>query len=129
MGPTRECGYCPQKKISLDNFLGSLTPDQNSKTVINETAPADILTRDVPKVQLDAAEGLAVESMTTGQREVLAQLIDTYIDRLPEQLAKIEGQKLRDAGINDIHFAWAGTGESRTTALLPAPRSLLLCRI
>ena len=107
MVPTRDCGYCPPKKISPDNFWISQSGSEKQNGY-QRNSTADILTRDVPKVQLDTAEGLAVESMTTGQREVLAHLIDTYIDRLPEQLAKIEGQKLRDAGINDIHFAWAG---------------------
>ncbi len=107
-GPDKGLRILSAEEDLARQLLGSLNSDQKSKTVINETAPADILTRDVPKVQLDTAEGLAVESMTTGQREVLAQLIDTYIDRLPDQLAKIEERKLRDAGINDIHFAWAG---------------------
>ena len=107
-GPDKGMRILSAEEDLARQLLGSLNSDQKSKTVINETAPADILTRDVPKVQLDAAEGLAVESMTTGQREVLVQLIGTYIDRLPEQLAKIEGKKLRDAGISDIHFAWAG---------------------
>ena len=107
-GPDKGLRILSAEEDLARQLLGSLNSDQKNKTVINETAPADILTRDVPKVELGAAEGLAVESMTTGQREVLVQLIDTYIDRLPEQLAKIEGQKLRDADINDIHFAWAG---------------------
>ncbi len=31
-----------------------------------------------------------------------------YIDRLPPKLAAIELQKLNEAGLGTVHFAWAG---------------------
>ncbi len=93
-------------------LVGSLNLAQKSRCIINADAPSDILTRDVPKVEFDAVEGLAAESMETQQREVLMMLISEYIDRLPEEIAQIEHRKLREGSLNDIHFAWAG-GEAR----------------
>lgn len=107
-GPQKGLRILSAEEDLARQLLASLNTDQKRKTVINATAPADILTRDVAKVEFGAAEGLAAESLTTGQREVLSRLIQEYIDRLPDELAKIEDQKLRDAGINDIHFVWAG---------------------
>jgi hypothetical protein len=46
--------------------------------------------------------------MTPKQREILARLIHVYIDRLPPKLAAIELQKLKEAGLETVHFAWAG---------------------
>jgi hypothetical protein len=89
-------------------LLTSLVRDQKSKAIISATAPADIITRATPKVELRAAQGLAGELMTSGQREILVKLIHEYIDRLPEELARIEMLKLHKAGVNDVHFAWAG---------------------
>ena len=93
-------------------LLLSLTPYQKTQAVINTEAPSDILTRNAPKVEFEAVEGLAVESMQTHQRELLIQLVHEYIDRLPDEIAEIEHRKLREISFNDIHFAWAG-GEER----------------
>ena len=92
-------------------LLGSLKSDQRSKAVINATAPPDILTREQLKVEVGAVQGLAVESMETPQRELLVKLIREYVDRLPREIAEIEIRKLRDANLNDVHFAWAGAEE------------------
>ncbi|MCZ6679870.1 MAG: DUF3500 domain-containing protein [Candidatus Poribacteria bacterium] len=110
-GPKKGLRILSVEEDLARQLLSSLNTDQRSKTIINATAPADILTREQPKVELGAAEGLAAESMTSEQREVLVKLTQEYIDRLPDELAKIEERKLRDANINDIHFAWAGAAE------------------
>lgn len=93
-------------------LLSSLNETQKRQTIIHADAPSDILTRDVPKVTFDSVEGLAAESMETHQRELLMALVHEYIDRLPEELARIEHRKLREGRVSDIHFAWAG-GEAR----------------
>jgi hypothetical protein len=107
-GPKKGLRILSAEEDLARQLLMSLNADQKHKTIINATAPRDIITRAEPKVEFGAAEGLAAESMTTGQREVMAKLIHEYIDRLPSELAKIEEQKLHSAGLNDIHFAWAG---------------------
>ena len=95
-------------------LLLSLNNTQKAQTIINADAPSDILTRDVPKVEFEAVEGLAAESMETGQRELLMRLVHEYIDRLPDEIAQIEQRKLREGSVDDIHFAWAG-GETPKT--------------
>ena len=95
-------------------LLASLNNTQKGQTIINTEAPSDILTRDVPKVEFEAVEGLAAESMETHQRQLLMDLVHEYIDRLPDEIAQIELRKLREGSVNDIHFAWAG-GETLKT--------------
>ncbi len=90
------------------SLLTSLTADQKSRALISPQAPADILTRALPQVQPEAAQGLPAESMATEQRRVLDELIHAYIGRLPEELAGVEMTRLRQADLNDVHFAWAG---------------------
>ena len=90
------------------DLLAALNIEQKRNTIISPNAPPDILTRALPKVQLAGPEGLATASMTPKQREILARLIHVYIDRLPPKLAAIELQKLKEAGLETVHFAWAG---------------------
>ena len=90
------------------NLLAATPIDQKQNTIISPTAPANILSRALPKVELASAKGLAAGSMTPHQREILVRLIQVYIDRLPRKLAAIEQKKLKQAGLDAIHFAWAG---------------------
>jgi hypothetical protein len=93
------------------NLLAALNIEQKRNTIISPTAPPDIITRSLPKVELAGAEGLAAGSMTLEQREILALLIHEYIDRLPNELSAIELKNLKEAGLDAVHFAWAGPQE------------------
>lgn len=53
--------------------------------------------------------GLAARDMDGAQRALLSALIDVYISRLPDDLASIERAKIERAGMEGVHFAWAGT--------------------
>jgi hypothetical protein len=90
------------------NLLSSLSADQKTRAVISPEAPADILTRALPRVHLETAEGLPADLMGPEQRRVLDELIRAYIGRLPAELNRIEMAKLRRADFNAVHFAWAG---------------------
>lgn len=108
-GPEKGLRILSKEEELGRRLLKSLNTHQQAKTIINPIAPADILTRAVPKVEFGSAEGLAAESMTPAQRQILDRLIHEYIDRLPVELATIEKKKLQNADLNDIHFAWAGS--------------------
>jgi len=58
-------------------------------------------------------KGLAASAMDASQQKLLAELITVYVDRLPEPLAGIERERIERAGIDGVHFAWAGATERR----------------
>jgi hypothetical protein len=72
-------------------------------------------------------KGLAGAAMTPAQREILLALIGNYIGRMPEELAQIELGKLHEAGIDQVHFVWAGGAERHQPHYyrLQAPRFLV----
>ena len=53
--------------------------------------------------------GLPAGSLRQSQRDLLAALIRQYVDRLPEAVAVIEWEAIQGRGIDEIHFAWAGS--------------------
>jgi hypothetical protein len=59
------------------------------------------------------SKGLVASEMDDGQRKLLSELIDVYVDRLPEPLAGLERERIERAGIESVHFAWAGETERR----------------
>jgi hypothetical protein len=58
-------------------------------------------------------KGLAASAMDGGQRKLLSELIGVYVDRLPEPLVGVERERTERAGIDGVHFAWAGGTERR----------------
>ena len=113
-GPKKGLRILAKEEDLARDLLATLNSAQKRKTIISPDAPADILTRALPKVELAGAEGLATASMTPQQRDILSRLIHVYIDRLPHELAAIELKKLMEAGLDAVHFAWAGPRDRGT---------------
>lgn len=64
------------------------------------------------RFDLALPRGLPATRMSTAQRVLLRMLVGVYLDRLPEQLARMEREKMERAG-GDIFFAWAGEERPR----------------
>jgi hypothetical protein len=92
-------------------LLHTLEPGQLAAAVIAPAAPGDILQGNRPRVALGPPEGLAAAAMTAGQRALLEALIGQYLGRLPGELAGAETARLAGAGLEAVHFAWAGERE------------------
>ena len=110
-GPQKGLRLLQKEEDLARDLLAALNNEQKRRTIISPSAPPDILTRALPKVEPFGAEGLASASMTVKQREILARLVQVYIDRLPPELTAIELKKLNAAGLDAVHFAWAGPQE------------------
>ena len=116
-------------------LVHTLDEEQQATAVIAAVAPADIITRNAPQVSEEALrlaapetmgleisaalrytaapKGLAARGMNAGQRELLTTLVRQYINRMPDELAEIEAEKLKLAELDGVHFAWAGGLERR----------------
>lgn len=65
--------------------------------------------KDLLSLDLTRPIGLARSDLDTSQRAVLDDLIELYVGRLPEAIATPELARLEEAGLDEIHFAWAGS--------------------
>jgi hypothetical protein len=95
-------------------LLGSFTPEQLQKVVIAETAPNEIVTGNSRKAMMQAPEGIHYAEMTPGQQQMLRQLLELYLGNYQVGLAADLRRKVEKAGMDQLHFAWAGhrTSES-----------------
>jgi hypothetical protein len=55
-----------------------------------------------------APKGLAAAEFDAEQRELLRQLLSTYLDRVPEEIS-VMGRYAEDTALEAVHFAWAGS--------------------
>jgi len=67
--------------------------------------------KEAVRLDRDSPMGLSWADMDAGQRMTLSALIDAYVERLPDLLAVIEKARIERAGLDGLHFAWAGEFE------------------
>jgi Protein of unknown function (DUF3500) len=92
-------------------LLASLDDSQRSRAIIETTAPRDIITENSRNVTLRDPVGLAASAMTETQRNVLWQLVAEYVQNTQRDIAHRQLEKIKHAGLDQVHFAWAGSLE------------------
>jgi hypothetical protein len=110
-GPRKGLRTLPAEEDLARELLKSLDASRRAKAVIATEAPRDIITGASRKAEIGPAQGLAVEGMDRRQRGLLLALLDEYARAMPEAVAQERLRRLREAGIEKIHFAWAGGAE------------------
>lgn len=105
-----------------EGMLPAFTPGLDEGVAVNyEFSTLDTLTkqRGMTMADLEAVragsdpKGLASTQMNAAQKEILQALIGAYLHKMPEELAELEFQQLAARGLDNLHFAWAGSLERR----------------
>lgn len=89
-------------------LLMSLPEAQRSQAIFSEQAPNDIVTRNDPTVGEVPLAGVPASAMSAESRLLLLRLIDVYASTLEPEIMEPRLAAVRAAGIDNIHFAWAG---------------------
>jgi len=101
----------PAEEDLARQILISLNSTQRVNGVIEDGAPSDILTRAEAHVNVGEPVGLSASEMTEEQERTLWDLILTYGNRMPDELAHRQLEQIEKDGKKYIHFAWAGQEE------------------
>jgi hypothetical protein len=95
------------------DLIQSLTPEQKKTAIVSKEAPKDILTEASRKAALKGQQsGLEASKLNAHQRELLQNLLDEYVNNVPEQVAQARQDQIKKAG-NNLYFAWAGGEQYR----------------
>jgi hypothetical protein len=90
----------------------SLNAEQRKVAVVDEKAPADIITKADRKARRLEPLGLAASEMNKKQFTQLWTLIEEYLRNYRPDLAEEGLKHLEGLDLKMIHFAWAGSLES-----------------
>jgi len=94
-------------------LMQSLTPEQKKVAVVTKEVPKDILTEASRKAALNGQpSGLEASKLNAHQRELLLNLLDEYVNNVPDQIAQMRQEQIKKAG-NNLYFAWAGGEQYR----------------
>lgn len=90
-------------------LLGLLDAEQRKRVMISDQAPKDILTKARRIAKALETEGLPASEMTREQQIQLRRVLEEYVDRYRAPYANDDWAKIEAAGVDEIHFAWAGS--------------------
>jgi hypothetical protein len=90
-------------------LLGLLDDAQRAQAVIATAAPRDVITGADRHARLERFEGLPASAMTPAQRDTLLRLVEEYVHNMPPDVAAAQWAKMEEAGLDKLHFAWAGS--------------------
>ena len=85
------------------DLLNALPAAARRRAVIDDTAPADIVTANAPRVAHDLEGGLALADVKGEAGSIADALVDLHVERTRTQTARPPR--------SELHFAWAGDAE------------------
>jgi len=91
------------------SMINMLTATQRSTAVISETAFPEIISGNSRKATPLTPEGIAYKQLTKEQQAMMLKLLDVYVKNYTFGSSKKLMEKITKAGIDNLHFAWAGS--------------------
>jgi hypothetical protein len=92
-------------------LLESLDEAQRKTATIAETAPNEIVTNTVLKIDPLSPVGIAAADLKPAQRDLLTKVIEAYSSQMADDVAAERLGKIKQAGLEKVTFAWAGPVE------------------
>lgn len=97
-----------QESTLAFSFLESLSETQREKALFSETAPRGIITGNKREVALVEPMGIAFTDLNPSQQAAFLELLEVYIGNYIFEFSETFRKKITDAGLENLHFAWAG---------------------
>jgi len=92
-------------------LLAALNESQRREAIFDTRTYGDIVTANAGQVAPLADAGIPASKLDERQRALLLRLIDVYANTFEEGLAKARLARVREGGIEQIRFGWAGATE------------------
>jgi uncharacterized protein DUF3500 len=89
-------------------LIRALGDEQRQVATIAAKAPKDIVTGPEREHSLRQPVGLALGGMTEPHRHLAIRIVEEFIGTLRPERAEAERARLRDGGVERVHFGWAG---------------------
>jgi hypothetical protein len=89
-------------------LIQMLDEKQRTTAIFDAKAPTDIFTLGKLKADPLDPKGIAYSQLNAQQKDKLMKLIDEYLARVPDEIAKLRRDQMKKAGLDSIYFGWAG---------------------
>ena len=110
-GPRKGLRAMHEQEDTARELLASLDADQRRVAIFSDVAPGNILTG--AEMVVDPLEPVGVRGADLGpsQRDRLMAIIESYISVMSYDIAELRRAEVREGGLDEVTFAWAGGTE------------------
>jgi Protein of unknown function (DUF3500) len=89
-------------------IVRALEGEEREQAILADRSMGDILSGPGREESLRTPIGLPLRRLSDARRNAVVALVQEYLVRLRRELADVELARLREAGVENLHFAWAG---------------------
>ncbi len=107
-GPRKGLRALGDEEDRARELIKALSPEQREQAIFEKVALRDIVTMAEKRVKPLEQKGIAATKLNADQKQKLLALVKAYVERNRPELAKEDLRKINEAGIDKLHFAWAG---------------------
>jgi hypothetical protein len=110
-GPRAGLRVLAAEEDEARTLLNSLSEAQRRQAVFDTRTFGDIVTTNAEKVDPIAPVGIPAAQLSEAQRAQLLKLIEVYARSFEASLAEARMARVRESGIDNVRFGWAGAVE------------------
>jgi Protein of unknown function (DUF3500) len=110
-GPLKGMRVLAQEQDLAFELLRQLDPSQRRKALFAARSLGDIVSGPGRSDDLKLPVGLPLAEMTPAQREAAIRLVEEYLHNVRDDMAAAQLRSVHEAGLDKLHFAWAGSLE------------------
>lgn len=89
-------------------LINTFSKDQKQQASLKNRPFKDIYTKNKSKVKALKTTGISFKDLNKEQQKELLQLITVHIAYMPEEKAANKLNKIKEEGLDAIHFSWSG---------------------
>jgi hypothetical protein len=109
-GPRAGARTLPGEEELARALLADLTSTERGVAVVDDTAPADILTGIRRLADLRSVPvGIRLADLGAPRQAAFERLLRHYVERMRPEVAESTWERIAAAGLGDVTFAWAGS--------------------
>ena len=91
------------------SLVRSLEGEIRTQAVIADRSLGNIVSGPGRELSLQRYEGVALARLNEAQRAGILRILELYAGTMREEVAAASLAKIREAGLDKVHFAWAGS--------------------
>jgi len=110
-GPSTGLRILAEREDVARQLFASLDDAQRSVALVSEDAPNDILTGADMNIDPLVPTGISAADLRSDQRDLLMSLVEVYAGFWRDDLSEARMEALGRIDVDDLTFAWAGSGE------------------
>jgi hypothetical protein len=90
-------------------LINALNTNQRGTAIFAEVAPAEIISGNSRKAVPLTPDGISFKELSKDQQTLFLKLLDVYVKNYAFGFSKKLMDKIKSAGMDNLHFAWAGS--------------------